>query len=98
MFEKFSPGLLRLALSAIALAGIPMEVLAKDPIEAAQDLSGVSQTDPNGFTLMIVSICMLFTFALTLIIATSIHVFKKSPSRHPSHRVQRREEVGSTIH
>lgn len=55
--------------------------LAKDPLEAAQDLAGTNQSDPNGFTLMIVSIGMLFVFAITLIVATSVHVFKKKPQR-----------------
>jgi hypothetical protein len=54
---------------------------AKDAAEAAQDLANVNQTDPNGFALMITSICMLFVFALSLIIATSLHVFKKKPVR-----------------
>lgn len=55
--------------------------MAKDPLEAAQDLAGANQTDPNGFALMIISIGMLFAFAITLIVATSVHVFKKKPRR-----------------
>jgi hypothetical protein len=67
--------------SALLLS--PQASFAKDAVEAAKDLAETNQSDPNGFTLMIVSICMLFVFALTLIIATSIHVFKK-PKRRPA--------------
>lgn len=52
-------------------------VLAKDPVEAAQDLALANQSDPGGFTLMIVSISMLFVCALSLIIAASMHLFKR---------------------
>lgn len=75
-----------LSLSGFLASGA---ALAKDPLEAAQDLAGTTQTDPNGFTLMIVSICMLFVFALTLIIAASMHVFKKKPARKPGTSTQK---------
>ena len=77
---------LRRAFSAMALVAVctcanASAVLAKDPLEAAQELAGVTQTDPNGFALMIASISMLFVFAITLIVLTSMHVFKKKPRR-----------------
>ena len=68
--------------SALLLS--PQASMAKDAVEAAKDLAETNQTDPNGFTLMIVSICMLFVFALTLIIATSIHIFKKPKRKAPA--------------
>lgn len=54
---------------------------ATSPLEAAQNLATSGESDPQGFTLMIVAISLLFVFAITLIIATSLHVFKKKPSR-----------------
>lgn len=55
--------------------------IAKSPLEAAQDLATSGEGDPSGFTLMIVSISLLFVFAITLIVAASMHVFKKKPAR-----------------
>jgi hypothetical protein len=54
---------------------------AISPLEAAQNLATTGESDPQSFTLMIVAISLLFVFAFTLIIATSLHVFKKKPSR-----------------
>lgn len=84
MFEKQSRSLRPLLSGFLAAASSVYfncsSVLAKSPLEAAQDLAGTNSTDPNGFTLMVVAICMIFVFALTLIIATSVHVFKKKPA------------------
>lgn len=55
--------------------------VAKSPLEAAQDLATTGEGDPGGFTLMIVSISLLFVFAISLIVAASFHVFKKKPAR-----------------
>ncbi len=71
--------LLALSLAFTSMLAPISSVSAKDPLEAASDLAATNQTDPNGFTLMVVCICMLFVFALTLIIAASVHVFKKKP-------------------
>ncbi|MBX9685808.1 MAG: hypothetical protein K2X27_03845 [Candidatus Obscuribacterales bacterium] len=87
--RKLSKAIRPLLASAFAIYSSAATALAKDPLEAAQELSGSS--DPNGFTLMIVSICMLFVFALTLIIATSMHVFKKKPRPVQSSRVNSAE-------
>lgn len=78
----------------LAAAQLGTAAWAKDAVEAAQDLANVNQSDPNGFALMITSICLLFVFALTLIIATSMHVFKKKPVRPVARTVsQPREEA-----
>lgn len=53
-------------------------VFALSPQEAAQNLA--SESDPNGFVLMVVCISILFVFALSLIIATSLHLFKRKPT------------------
>jgi hypothetical protein len=71
--------LLGSALAAAATLSATGAAFGKDPIEAAKDLASTGQNDPNGLTLMIVSICMLFVFALSLIIATSVLAFKKKP-------------------
>lgn len=65
------------------LLGISMccvAVQGKDVVEAARDLLQVGDTDPQGFTLMLVSIGILFFFAISLMLAVSLHVFKRKPS------------------
>lgn len=61
------------------LAGTLFSIIcvAKTPLEAASDLAEVGDVDPAGLTLMFVSIGIIFIFALTLIVAASIHIFKK---------------------
>ncbi len=90
LLNKLTNATLAANLGAIMLSAA---ALAKDPLEAAQDLASGGQTDPNGLTLMIVSICMLFVFALSLIIATSVHAFKKKPARRQAHGVNKEPSV-----
>lgn len=58
-------------------------VQAKDAVEAARDLVQVGDADPQGFTLMLVSIGILFFFAISLMLAVSLHVFKRKPANLP---------------
>jgi len=90
LLKKLTHAALAANLGAIMLSAA---ALAKDPLEAAHDLASGAQTDPNGLTLMIVSICMLFVFALSLIIATSVHAFKKKPVRRQGHAVSKEASV-----
>src|SRR5690349_2648428 len=69
--------------------------MATDPLQAAQDLAGTGQADPNGLTLMIVSICMLFVFALSIIIAISLQAFKKKPTQRRFTAHEDRTEAGT---
>jgi len=56
------------------LASVP--ALAKQVGEALNDMSEVQQSDPGGYTLMIISICLLFFLASTLIGVTTWYMMK----------------------
>ena len=81
MFLQHTRAFRLFSLLLLAASQLSQSALGKNAVEAAQDLANVNQSDPNGFALMISSICMLFVFAISLIVATSIHVFKKKPAR-----------------
>jgi hypothetical protein len=81
MFLQHTRAFRLFSLLLLTASQLSQSALAKDAVEAAQDLANVNQSDPNGFALMITSICMLFVFAISLIVATSMHVFKKKPPR-----------------
>lgn len=72
---------IKTVLSAALMLLCQTGAVAKSPLEAAQDLATTGEGDPGGLTLMIVSISLLFVFAISLIVAASLHVFKKKPSR-----------------
>lgn len=95
MFLQHTRAFRLFSLLVLAATQLSQSAWAKDAVQAAQDLANVNQSDPNGFTLMITSICMLFVFALSLIIATSMHVFKKKAPRPVARTIsQPREEAG----
>ncbi|MBY0551240.1 MAG: hypothetical protein K2W95_28425 [Candidatus Obscuribacterales bacterium] len=72
---------IKMVLGTALLVLCQADAIAKSPLEAAQDLATTGEGDPGGFTLMIVSISLLFVFAISLIVAASLHVFKKKPTR-----------------
>lgn len=81
----------RVFLASIGALLCQPTAFAKTPLEAAQDLATSGEGDPNGLTLMIVSISLLFVFAISLIVAASLHVFKKKPQRESSQSARSRE-------
>ncbi len=52
-------------------------VLAKQVGEAVSDMGQVGESDPNGYKLMVISIGIIFTCAITLIGVTMAFMFKK---------------------
>lgn len=89
---RFRPGEARLAPTGELLMRLPLIIgflllasvapVSADSIsDAAQQLAkATNETDPNAFWLMMTSIGMLFVCALTLIMATSFHVFRRKPT------------------
>ncbi len=72
----------KMTLAALLFAAFTQNAaMATSPLEAAQNLASSGEGDPNGFVLMIVCISLLFVFAFSLILAASLHLFKKKPPR-----------------
>jgi hypothetical protein len=69
------------SLYALALAPLacPIAAHAKGVQEALSDLASVYDTQPQAFTLMVVSIALLVTLACTLMIVTATYAFKRRP-------------------
>ena len=55
--------------------------LANQVGEAVTDMGNVQNTDPNGYTLMIISISILFLLASTLIGVTTWYMLKGNKKR-----------------
>jgi hypothetical protein len=74
-----SPTLTRVAGIIVVAPGwllITVPVFAKQVGEALTDMSEVEQSDPGGYTLMVISICLLFVIASALIGVTTWFMIK----------------------
>ena len=72
------------ALAVLAAGAFQSACLAKSVGEALNDLSGVQDTDPQGFTLMLVSIGLIGACAITLIVITIVYSLKQNKKKSDS--------------
>lgn len=66
----------RIACAAISWILLTVPAVAKQVGEALSDMSEVQQSDPGGYTLMVICICLLFVLAGSLIGVTTWFMVK----------------------
>ncbi len=71
-----SPTLTRVLVVALGWLLMTVPAFAKQVGEALSDMSEVEQSDPGGYTLMVISICLLFVVASVLIGVTTWFMIK----------------------